>query len=334
VRGTTLTPAMRVTLVHELVHVLQDQNFDLGRSGDDEADPHGTLRAVAEGDAGRIEDLYIAEQLTDDERAAYEADSAAAGGEASDLITGSVPDGLTAVFTAPYLFGEPFVAYLGEVGGNSDIDRALQEPPSTRVLFDPLLWGTEAEADAEVEVVVPPGVDEVDSGRLGSPTLYLVLSARTTPQAALAAVDGVAGEEYVSFRDGSRVCVRTTLVGTDDAQAAELETALQGWVAQSPAETASVSRDVNDAIQFQACDPGEAAAAAAVTLDSLSLPVARTSLYLELRRSGGTEAQSSCVTAAVIPTLTTEELTVQSDAVTASLQQKVLGAMEGCRGAS
>ena len=138
----------------------------------------------------------------------------------------------------------------------------------------------------------------------------------------------------VSFRDGSRVCVRTTLVGTDDAQAAELETALQGWVAQSPAETASVSRDVNDAIQFQACDPGEAAAAAAVTLDSLSLPVARTSLYLELRRSGGTEAQSSCVTAAVIPTLTTEELTVQSDAVTASLQQKVLGAMEGCRGAS
>ena len=71
-----------------------------------------------------------------------------------------------------------------------------------------------------------------------------------------------------------------------------------------------------------------------MTLDSLSLPVARTSLYLELRRSGGTEAQSSCVTAAVIPTLTTEELTVQSDAVTASLQQKVLGAMEGCRGAS
>jgi hypothetical protein len=335
VRGTTLTPAMRVTLVHELVHVLQDQHFDLNRSGNDEADPHGTLRAVAEGDAGRIEDRYVAEELTDDERVAYEADSTSAGEEATDLIAGSVPDGLTAVFAAPYVFGEPFVAYLDEVGGNGDIDRALAEPPSNRVLFDPRLWDTDREVDADVDVVVPPGVDEVDSGRLGSPILYLVLSGRTTQQDALAAVDGVAGERYVAFRDGSRVCVRTTVVGRDEAQEVELEAALTGWVGQSPPGTASVSRDRNDALQFQACDPGETeTVAAAVSLDSLALPVARTSLYLELRRSGGTDAQSACVTDVVVPGLTTEELTVQSDELTAALQQKVLGAIELCREAS
>ena len=49
---------MRVTLAHELTHVLQDQHFDLERLADPDFDRADELRAMAEGDAGRIEDAY------------------------------------------------------------------------------------------------------------------------------------------------------------------------------------------------------------------------------------------------------------------------------------
>ena len=39
VRGTELTPAVESTLVHELTHALQDQNFDLGKRFEDLARP-------------------------------------------------------------------------------------------------------------------------------------------------------------------------------------------------------------------------------------------------------------------------------------------------------
>lgn len=330
VRGTTLTPALRVTLVHELVHVLQDQHFDLQRSGDEDADPHGTLRAVAEGDAGRIEDLYVAEELTDDERADYEEESAASGQEAVDEITDEVPDGLTAMFAAPYVFGEPFVTHLVEVGGSGDVDRALEEPPSSRVLFDPRLWGTDLEDDAEVEAVPPAGVEELDSGFVGAPSLYLVLAARTTPQEALAAVDAVTGDHYVSYRDGSRVCVRTALVGRDGDAEALVEGVLNAWVAQSPAGVASVTRDRNGAVQFQTCDPGEEATAPVVSMDSLALPVVRTVLHTTILGSGGNEAQSACVLDLVVPALTAEELSAETGEAQESLQGRVAGAMMMC----
>lgn len=330
VRGTTLTPALRVTLVHELVHVLQDQHFDLERAGDDDADPHGTLRAVAEGDAGRIEDLYVAEELTDDERAAYEEESAATGQDAVDQIADEVPDGLTAMFAAPYVFGEPFVTHLVEVGGSGDIDRALEDPPSSRVLFDPRLWGTDDEVDAPVEAVPPAGVEELDSGFVGAPSLYLVLVARSSPQEALAAVDAVSGDHYVSYRDGSRVCVRTALVGRDDAAETLLEGVLDTWVAQSPAGAASVSRDRNGAVQFQTCDPGEEATAPVVSLDSLALPVVRTVLHTTIVGSGGNEAQSACVLDLVVPALTPEELSAETGEAQEALQGRVAGAMMTC----
>src|SRR5690606_38956653 len=72
VRGTELTPSVRATLVHELTHVLQDQHFDLSRIGDPDFERAGPLRAIVEGDAGRIEDAYVAEELSAEERAEHQ----------------------------------------------------------------------------------------------------------------------------------------------------------------------------------------------------------------------------------------------------------------------
>ena len=64
VRGTKLTPGVRVTLAHELTHALQDQHFDLKDLYNDSSrcSPTATTRscvAVVEGDAEDIEQRYV-----------------------------------------------------------------------------------------------------------------------------------------------------------------------------------------------------------------------------------------------------------------------------------
>ena len=62
VRGTDLTDVdVRITLVHELTHALQDQRFDLTKL-DDTVETSGedfALLALVEGDATAVEDDYL-----------------------------------------------------------------------------------------------------------------------------------------------------------------------------------------------------------------------------------------------------------------------------------
>ena len=59
VRGTAMTPYVRVTLAHELTHALQDQYFDLQKLDANVKDGDGdALTALVEGDAVRDQNLY------------------------------------------------------------------------------------------------------------------------------------------------------------------------------------------------------------------------------------------------------------------------------------
>src|SRR6516165_2679865 len=73
VRGEELTPAVKVTLAHELTHALQDQHFDLKALQKRATRAHGSLAltALVEGDAVRVQQRYAAE-LPADQRAQYE----------------------------------------------------------------------------------------------------------------------------------------------------------------------------------------------------------------------------------------------------------------------
>ena len=89
IRGTQISPALTVTLVHELTHALQDQHFDLDREDESEdgAD-EDVFRSLVEGDATRIEDGYVA-SLSDEERAKYVLETASQE-ESTDLERGAV----------------------------------------------------------------------------------------------------------------------------------------------------------------------------------------------------------------------------------------------------
>jgi hypothetical protein len=291
VRGTDVTPALRVTLAHELTHVLQDQHFDLERMKDLPEEKSSVLRALAEGDATRIEDEYI-ETLSADERKQYEDESDDP--EATKAIDDKVPPALTAFFSAPYAFGPTLASFLDRKGGDEELDAAFRDPPSEEVLFDPRLHGSLQAEPQKVSVGAPDGTEKLDDGYFGPIAWYLVLASRMEPSVAMKAVDGMGGDHYAFYRQQSRVCVRIYAVGDDATQVRELDAALKTWVAKSPAGTASVSLD-GDTVHFQSCDPGgDAPAVGKVTPELLGLPVGRAELYLQLVQQGASEEQASC----------------------------------------
>ena len=98
------------------------------------------LRAVVEGDATRIEERYVEDELTLEERQAYEDDQVDEGEAASEeLEKESVPPGLLGAFAAPYWFGPRFVSLLEQERGSKAVDEAISLPPSSsEQMFDPL----------------------------------------------------------------------------------------------------------------------------------------------------------------------------------------------------
>ena len=216
VRGTDMNVSLRATLVHELTHALQDQHFDLTRI--DEFETSGeelAFRALAEGDADRIENLYI-DDLSPSEQDEYDDDS----GEAPDLE--DIPPALIAYFGAPYALGDGFVGVIDELDGQSGVDDAFEDPPTTdENLMDPFTY---LAGDGAAPVDSPELADdeeEFDSGDWGAMTWLLMLGARIDPHVALRATDGWGGDAYVAYERGGTTCVRVAYVGeTPDDTAA------------------------------------------------------------------------------------------------------------------
>ena len=131
IRGTKMTVDLRITLVHELTHVLQDQHFDLLKIEKAADASHGdsmAVHALVEGDAEDIESQAV-DELTPAEKQSYNAaqDARTAGGDAKRLQ--ALPKVLLDSFSAPYDFGEQFVKILKDQGGRPAIDAAFREPP-------------------------------------------------------------------------------------------------------------------------------------------------------------------------------------------------------------
>ena len=164
VRGTEMTPALTVTLVHELTHVLQDQHFDLTRIADTETTEFATLRAIAEGDAGRIEETYVASELTDDERAAYEEESTGSSDEAQESLS-EVPGALQVMFSYPYAFGPQLVDLAASEGGNERVNALFEDPPTEASMFSPVDLPPDENGAVDqdpYEVEVPAGGEAID----------------------------------------------------------------------------------------------------------------------------------------------------------------------------
>jgi hypothetical protein len=117
------------TIVHELTHAYDDQNFDLDRPEYDERtdEVSWAFRAVVEGSAAWVEAEWEA-LLTDAERSSLLAEEFGAG---DPSVFARFELSFLIYELSPYEYGQPFVESLVDAGGTSALDGVLEDPPAT-----------------------------------------------------------------------------------------------------------------------------------------------------------------------------------------------------------
>ncbi|MDE0803060.1 MAG: hypothetical protein OSA99_07020 [Acidimicrobiales bacterium] len=251
VRGTSATPYVQQTIVHELVHAIDDQNFELFRPDyDDRKDEVSVgFGATVEGNARRVENQWMSEQPSEfrDEAAAEEQ----AFGDAIDLD--AFPEILLFQIGAPYQLGEIFVGQLVGDGGERSVDAALTDPPDTSEQF--LFPDRYLDREPRVDVPVPPAegevVDDFVVGALFLFGLFTTDGAPVNQTDAVRAIDGWGGDWAVVWTDGDLACVRADFVGDTDDDTGELEDALETW--SDERGVGQVSRTDDGRVRLESC---------------------------------------------------------------------------------
>lgn len=249
VRGAEASPGVRITLVHELTHALQDQHFELHRPKLHDADDERSLGfdGLVEGDAERIADAYR-RSLSAEERKAAEREQVDQSA-ALAMAAGDIPRVLIDILTFPYAVGPSFVEAVHAVGPDR-LDAAFADPPATSEHLlhpDRYLAG-----DARVDVEPPAADGEVlDQGVLGELGLLLVLQDAVAASDLFPAVEGWGGDWYVAWTEGDAACIRAQIVMDTADDGRELRSALEAWVEEQP--DATVAGDGGGPIDLTAC---------------------------------------------------------------------------------
>ena len=132
----------RGTLVHELVHALQDQQFGLDEVPDTQ-DRQLARNSVVEGEANLLEDRY--QQRCGSEWDCIDSPAGGAG------RAGDVNRGVLLVVLTPYLQGPDFVATIERRGGWPAVDGLHREyPASMKQVLDPSQYPGEKPVDVSV----------------------------------------------------------------------------------------------------------------------------------------------------------------------------------------
>jgi hypothetical protein len=307
VRGTAVTPSLSLTLVHELTHVLQDQTFNLDRfDEDDESVTDGQLgafRALVEGDADRIENEYF-DSLSEQEQEAVEG---AAEDDAAALEEKDPSQAIAALFAAPYILGDAFVALLDAVA-DARIDEAFVKPPTTEEhILDPFNY-LDGDRARPVDAPDVGGLEVVDGGDFGAVAMLVVLAERVELRQALIAATGWGGDAYAVFHRDGRTCARINVTGDTPSDTEQLDAAFGAWVAAAPRGTATTIRN-RDLVQFESCDPGSGApAGSGSSFDALARANARRPLASRARDDGLEPAAARCFAGALVTELPPDEI--------------------------
>lgn len=312
VRGKTLTPSVKATLVHELTHVLQDQNFQVGRrmralqtseqknrSTHNEA--YDVLDAIIEGDANRVEQTYTASLKPKQQRALAGAQQHESKGAQSGLA--GVPQIVVALMSAPYELGLAMTQTVSAQGGNAAVNHLVRTPPThDAVLLDPVRAITGHTSAVHVpRAPLATGERLLESGEFGAVSLYLMLASRVPQAQSLAAADGWGGDSYVAYRHAGKTCLRLRFAGRTRADTDRIHSSLSQWAAGGPtgASVATVGRSV----QVQSCDPGTAVRSGSEnSRHAVTFAAVRNQYVLQLTRAHIPPAASQCITARLFAT--------------------------------
>ncbi|MGH9247893.1 MAG: hypothetical protein ACRD0W_00010 [Acidimicrobiales bacterium] len=233
VRGTEWTPYVEATVVHELTHALQDQHFDLAGLYDDvqSGDSAIAVQALVEGDAVRVENLYLGEQ-SPKWHEQYELSFPAGD------FAGTYDPLADTLGWLPYSLGLGAVQEIVDAGGNEALNEAFRNPPSTSEQVGRVTAWLEGDPSATAAVELeapglPDGKIGADEGSIGAAMLSLLPLDLEEDYYEDEVLDGWRGDRYVTWHDAGESCVDLT-VALDDAAAVEsVQETLAGWTART-----------------------------------------------------------------------------------------------------
>lgn len=197
------------TLLHELVHALQDQNFDLGKrlvQAPLMGDKLAALHTLAEGDAtsamlgetlraqgydiNQLSNEMLAERMRQD----------------FSMQNPDVPAVIKRAALAPYLDGLSFVNELRRSGGWKLVDKTWADPPqSTEQLLHPEKHAArEGWRSFDAPAAPKPGCDLVYEDVIGEQGLKIVFEEWVSPADAEAAAEGWDGDRASVFKCGTQ----------------------------------------------------------------------------------------------------------------------------------
>jgi hypothetical protein len=258
VRGTELTPYAKVTIVHELTHALQDQQFSIKkvRKSIESDEQDFAVKSLLEGDARDIENAYINSLSETEQNAVYDAEHPT-GSNALD----NTPDALQVQFGAPYELGALMVGTLRHIGGIERLNAAFHTPPRDEAaVVLPFVPETHSDVplsgfESDTTVKALPPADLFGYQSVGTLSTFLTLSSRLDPIDAWRAASGWGDEVIRVVRRNDQICVDTRVGGKTAADTLLLGRAYQEWALGSQAKVTAES----DAVLVESCDPGAAA---------------------------------------------------------------------------
>lgn len=290
--GADLEPAeWRATLVHELVHALQDQHYGLAaltRWRPDSSDRMGALHSLAEGDAtsAMLDGLMFGSGRTSLDLPEAVLAQQIEGLQGADP---GVPGIVKRSVVAPYVDGLRFVHALRRRGGWPEVDAAWNDPPnsSEQVLHPEKYFAREEPLVVPIPAAPPAGPRTLLYRDVeGEQALGLLLEEWLPREQARQAASDWAGDRLALYAEEGRVAFAWRLRFDSEVAARRAYDAAKLWVKGTPVTlpgTAAAScRERKD----------RGPLAAAVTGDTL-LAVAGP---LE-RRGGGAQSLSSCAEA-------------------------------------
>jgi hypothetical protein len=205
-RAQSPAPLDELVLVHEYVHALQDQNFDIGRKLKDvkgDSERSLALHSVLEGDATLFMSLYAQRYFTPAQMA--DLASQTPGGPSGEKLK-RAPPVLEWQMMFPYMRGVAFVATAFQSGGIPAINRLYSNPPlnSTHIMHpEKYARGELAKAIRKPDLApaLGPGWSVATEDVMGEFGFWCYLRGGLSEADAGRGSDGWAGDRLMLLRD-------------------------------------------------------------------------------------------------------------------------------------
>ncbi len=247
--GQKLTPREELSLVHEYVHALQDQHFNLGgrlKEAKGNGERSLTLRSLSEGDATLFMGLYGQKYMTPEQRnAATNGDQA---GVPSQQGMQSAPPVLEWQLLFPYLRGMAFTMSLYKKDGVVEIQRAFANPPTTseQILHVQKYWANEGPQTVDPPDLAPvlgEGWSKWHEDSMGEFGLWCYLRGGLSDELSFKASDGWGGDRLALYRNAEGKHALVLATSWDAPQEAEQFFAALGELYKAKKSVNATSQD-------------------------------------------------------------------------------------------